>query len=122
MTLVFLNGGGMRGGDLHSQLEGAALVAAVRTAARYRFSAVDDRYPALEEVGPGGGAVEGELYDLPLDVLGRLLAAEPPELELGVVELADGAAVLGFLLRREHTRAASLVDITAAGSWRAHRG
>jgi hypothetical protein len=125
MTLMFLNGGGMRGGPLHPHLRNAPLVKATATAAKYRFYAVRGEFPALEPAGPGepGYAVAGEVYDIPLTVLrDELLPAEPPELELGVVELADGSAALGMLLRREATRPASLTDISTLGDWRHYAG
>jgi len=119
---MFLNGGGMRGGPLHHALQGAPLVAVTRTAPRYRFHSVGDRYPALEPVADGGGSVEGEVYDVPLEVLrDHLLPIEPPELELGVIELADGSASLGMVLRRPWAEHTELTDITDAGSWRAYR-
>jgi gamma-glutamylcyclotransferase (GGCT)/AIG2-like uncharacterized protein YtfP len=121
MPHMFLNGGGMRGGALHHLLRGAPLVAETATAPRYRFYSVGGRYPALEPVGSGGGAVAGEVYDLPLELLrDELLPAEPPELELGVIELGDGSAALGMLVRRAFTLPADLEDITETGSWRAY--
>jgi hypothetical protein len=122
MTLMFLNGGAMRGGPLHHLLRGAPLLGEVRTAARYRFYSVGDRFPALDEVS-GGVEVSGEVYDLPLEVLrDSLLPAEPPELELGVIELADGRPSLAMVLRREFAAHTDLKDITAFGSWRVYRG
>ncbi|WP_157244552.1 allophanate hydrolase-related protein [Nonomuraea typhae] len=122
MTLMFLNGGAMRGGPLHHLLGGAPLVAETRTAAKYRFYAVGDRCPALFPVSHGGAEIDGELYDLDLDRLrDEVLPAEPPELELGVIELADGGSALAMLLRRPSTSHAELADITGYGSWRAYR-
>lgn len=122
MTLMFLNGGAMRGGPLHHLLAGAPLVAETRTAARYRFYSVGDRCPALQPVSHGGAEIDGEVYDVDMDVLrDRLLPAEPPELELGVIELADGGSALAMLLRRPNTSHAQLADITTYGSWRAYR-
>jgi gamma-glutamylcyclotransferase (GGCT)/AIG2-like uncharacterized protein YtfP len=119
---MFLNGGGMRGGALHGLLRGAPLVAVVSTAARYRLYSVGDRYPALSPVASGGGSILGEVYDLPLDALrDSLLPAEPPELELGVIELADGSPALGMILRRECPPLPDLVDITSHGGWRAYQ-
>jgi hypothetical protein len=70
---------------------------------------------------PDGAAIAGEVYDLPLDVLrDSLLPAEPPELELGVIELADGSAALGMLLRRPCPAMDDLTDITAYRGWRAY--
>jgi gamma-glutamylcyclotransferase (GGCT)/AIG2-like uncharacterized protein YtfP len=122
MVLMFLNGGAMAGGPLHPLLRGAPLVAVTRTAPRYRFWSVGDRFPALEPAAAGGVAVAGEVYDVPLEVLGgSLLPAEPAELELGVVELADGRSCLGMLLRRPAARPADLQDISGHGSWREYR-
>lgn len=122
MVYLFLNGGGMRGGELHHQLLGAPLVRECRTAPKYRFHSVDDRFPALEPVAEGGVAVEGELYDLPLETLrDSLLPAEPEELELSVVELEDGTPSLAVVLRTEYRRTARLTDISDIGSWRRYR-
>ena len=122
MPYMFLNGGGMRGGSLHHRLRDAPLVAETRTAPLYRFYSCGDRYPALEPAEDGqGAAIEGEVYDLPLDVLrDELLPAEPPELELGVITLADGTAALGMVLRRPAPAMDDLIDITASGSWRTY--
>jgi hypothetical protein len=121
VTLLFLNGGGMRGGPLHHHLRGAPLLAAVRTAPRYRFYAVAGRFPALSLVDIGGAAVAGELYDVPLPVLGAdLLPAEPAELELGAVELSDGGWALATVLRRGTDRGL-LDDITHLADWRTYQ-
>jgi gamma-glutamylcyclotransferase (GGCT)/AIG2-like uncharacterized protein YtfP len=122
MTYMFLNGGGMRGGSLHHLLRGAPLVAETRTAPRYRLHSAGGRFPALEPVRAGGAAIAGEVYDLPLEVLREsLLPAEPPELELGVIELEDGAGALGMVLRRQCPPLADLTDITSYGGWRAYQ-
>jgi hypothetical protein len=123
MPYMFLNGGGMRGGSLHHLLRGAPLVSAdARTAPRYRLHSVGDRYPALEPVQADGTAIAGEVYDLPLDVLrDSLLPAEPPELELGVIELADGTPSLGMILRRPCPPLAELTDISDYGGWRSYQ-
>ncbi|BCJ34322.1 hypothetical protein Athai_18250 [Actinocatenispora thailandica] len=122
MTLLFLTGDGMRGGRLHDRLGGAPLVAVTRTVPAYRMYAVDDRFPALERVGAGGVAVRGELYDVPLATVGgALLPAEPAELELGAVELAEGAWALATVLRREHRGTARLDVIDRFADWRAYR-
>jgi gamma-glutamylcyclotransferase (GGCT)/AIG2-like uncharacterized protein YtfP len=125
MPYMFLNGGGMRGGSLHHLLRDAPLLAETRTAPLYRLYSVGDRYPALQlaEEGTGAGAsgaaIAGEVYDLPLDLLrDDLLPAEPPELELGVIQLADGTAALGMILRRQCPATDDLTDITGFGGWR----
>lgn len=118
MALMFLNGGAMRGGPLHYLLDGAPLIAETSTAPKYRFYSVADRCPALQPVAHGGAAIAGELYDVDMDVLrDRLLPAEPPELELGVIELADGTSSFAMVLRRPVTSHVQLTDITDQGKW-----
>lgn len=122
MALLFLTGDGMRGGRLHDRIGGAPLVAVTGTAPVYRMYAVDDRFPALDRVESGGVSVRGELYDVPLGAVGaELLPAEPDELELGVVELSDGAWALATVLRREYRSTARLRDIDRYADWREYR-
>ncbi|HZU56866.1 MAG TPA: gamma-glutamylcyclotransferase [Actinocrinis sp.] len=143
MTLMFLNGGAMRGGPLHHLLAGARFVGAVRTAPRYRFYSVGDRFPALAELtgpqemgagldagagaGLGAGAgvgvsVAGELYEVPWEVLREsLLPAEPAELELGVIELEDGSGCLSMIRRRTYQEPPGLYrDISDHADWRSY--
>jgi gamma-glutamylcyclotransferase (GGCT)/AIG2-like uncharacterized protein YtfP len=90
MALMFLNGGGMRGGPVHRHIGGVPLVAEVRTAPLYRFYSIRDEYPGLYPLArghAGGHEILGELYDVPMGLLRALLASEPPELELSIVEL-----------------------------------
>jgi hypothetical protein len=131
VPLMFLNGGAMRGGELHHLLGGAPLVRVAHTAARYRFYSVAGRFPALAPVpdadsglsspGPGPGvSVAGELYDLSWSLLREdLLPAEPHELELGVIELDDGSGCLAMLRRAPYTELpGALVDISEFADWR----
>jgi gamma-glutamylcyclotransferase (GGCT)/AIG2-like uncharacterized protein YtfP len=119
MALIFLNGGGMRGGPLHHQLQGTPLLCVARSAPRYRYFSVGDRFPAMH--ASGSGRVVGEVYDVPLTVLrDHLLPAEPPELEIGVIELADGGAALATVLRDACLDSPELTDITRIGDWRAY--
>ncbi len=120
-ALMFLNGDGMRGGRAHRHIAGAPLIGERRTAPRYRFCSVRDEFPALYPVRDGGRAILGELYDVPMPQLRDLLASEPPELELSIVELENGDLAFGMVLRRgEHERGAHK-DITGHGGWRAYR-
>ena len=120
MVLMFLTGDGMRGGRLHQHIAGATLVGERRTLPRYRFYSVRDEFPALHPVAEGGGPVLGELYDVPMTQLHELLASEPPELELSIVELESGELSFGMILRRGE-REQALADITSYGGWRAYR-
>jgi hypothetical protein len=71
----------------------------------------------------GGVSIQGELYDLTEEVLyDSLLPAEPKELELGSIELADGRTVNAMQLRPERLAAGDkVVDISELGGWRAYQ-
>jgi hypothetical protein len=120
---LFVNGGGMRGGEVHYSIEGLPFLGEARTAPRYRFFSVRDEFPGLWLVDEGGVSVAGELYDVPLDVIrDRFIPAEPPELELGVVELDDGSSALVVLVRASvYASGEGLKDISEYGGWRAYR-
>jgi hypothetical protein len=118
---MFLNGTAMSGGADHHLVGGAELVARTTTAKRYRFHAVDGRYPGLEDVGEGGAAIDGEVYELSYDQLREvLLPGEPAGLELGVIELADGSGSLAMVLRREYPALPPTEDISDLASWRTY--
>ena len=142
MVRMFLTGDGMRGGPLHRHIEGAQFIGGRRTLPRYRFYSIRDEFPALHPVGEGGYAILGELYEVPMARLHGLLAREPPELELSIVELApgepggsssapDGAVPgeagagelsFGMILRRGEDTRGRHADISQHGGWRAYRG
>ncbi len=122
MVLMFLNGEGMRDGRLHHQLDGAPLLRIARSAPKYRYFSVADRFPAMIATDSEGRAVTGEVYDVPMETLrDNLIPAEPAELELGLIELDDGTACLATVLRREHLGSGDLIDISDIGDWRAYR-
>jgi gamma-glutamylcyclotransferase (GGCT)/AIG2-like uncharacterized protein YtfP len=123
MALMFLNGGGMRGGPVHQHIDGVPLIGERRTAPRYRFYSIRDEYPGLSPVGEqcDGQPILGELYDVPMALLRSLLASEPPELELSIVELAGGQLSFGMILRSEEHGRGRHKDITHYGGWRAYR-
>jgi gamma-glutamylcyclotransferase (GGCT)/AIG2-like uncharacterized protein YtfP len=121
MALMFLNGDGMRGGRAHYTIEGVPLIGERRTAPLYRFYSVRDEFPALYPTADGGQSVLGELYDVPMGPLSALLATEPPELELSIIELEGGELSFAMVLREaEHARGLHK-DITSYGGWRAYQ-
>lgn len=124
MVHMFLNGGGMRGGAVHHHIAGIAeFLGEVRTAPRYGFVSIRDEYPGLHPVDEGGVAVAGELYEVPMATLrDGLLPAEPPELELSIIELEDGSSSLAMVLRPGIREREEVTDISAHGGWRAYRG
>ncbi len=122
MPRMFLTGTAMSGGADHHLVGDAPLIASTTTAQRYRFHSIDDDgYPGLEDAGPGGAAVQGELYELSYEQMREvLLPGEPAGLELGVIELADGSGSFAMVLRRPHTPLPTR-DISELGSWRRYR-
>jgi gamma-glutamylcyclotransferase (GGCT)/AIG2-like uncharacterized protein YtfP len=121
MALMFLNGDGMRGGRAHHTIEGVPIIGERRTAPLYRFYSVRDEFPALYPCAEGGRPILGELYDVPMGPLSALLATEPEELELSIIELERGELSFAMVLRdAEHARGIHK-DITSYGGWRAYR-
>lgn len=112
---MFVNGQAMRGGSLAPALADAEFLGEVSTAPRYRFHSFGD-FPGLVPVTEGGAAIAGELYAVDYaDLRERLLPGEPPDLELSVIELADGSGTCSMVVRAGVTGE----DITAHGGWRA---
>jgi gamma-glutamylcyclotransferase (GGCT)/AIG2-like uncharacterized protein YtfP len=119
---LFVNGTLMRGDVLHGNLEGASFLGERTTAPRYRLYSVGDVHPGM--VRATGAevpvSVAGELYELELEHLDRLLVGEPPGLGIGVVELEGGDRRLGiFWIAPELPDTA--IDISEFGGWRAYR-
>lgn len=122
MPRMFLNGTAMSGGPDHHLVGDSPFLGRTTTAPRYRFHAVDGRYPALEDVAQGGVSVVGEVYEMSYEQLRDvLLPGEPDGLELGVVELADGSASFAMVLRRPYAGHPPSADISALASWTAYR-
>jgi allophanate hydrolase len=117
-------GAHLSGMPLNGELKqhGARFVEATMTAARYRLYALagsGTRKPGLLRVAPGRGAeIAVEIWAMPPDGFGRFVAAVPPPLSIGSVQLADGRTVKGFLVEAEAVNGAR--DISAYGGWRAY--
>lgn len=119
MLRMFVNGQAMSGGSLSNALADATFVGAAQTAPRYRFWAFGDEFPGLQPVAEGGASIVGELYEVDYALLReQLLPREPAELELGVIELADGTGTLSMVVRAGAE--AGRLDITEHGGWRAY--
>jgi hypothetical protein len=121
MALMFLNGDGMQGGRAHYTIEAVPLIGERRTAPLYRFYSVRDEFPALYPSAEGGQPILGELYDVPMGPLSALLATEPPELELSIIELQDGELSFAMVLREAEHAPGIHKDITGYGGWRAYQ-
>lgn len=118
---MFVNGQAMSGGSISHALSDARFLGPAHTAPDYRFFSVRDVFPGLHPVAAGGASIVGELYEVTYDVLReRLLPEEPPELELGVIQLSDGSGSLSMRMRAEALTAPGVVDISAFGGWHAY--
>ena len=96
-------GAHLSGEPLNHQLVelGGRLVETVTSAPGYRLFALPDTQPpkpGMVNGGPSGGpGLELEVWELPVDGFGRLVAGVPAPLVIGTVALADGRTVKGFL-------------------------
>lgn len=104
----------------HLKELGAEFARATRTAPHYRLYALAGQNvpkPGLLRVDAGSGAqIEVEVWRVSPDGFGRFVAAIPPPLSIGTVELADGTAPKGFLV--EPAGLAGAAEISAHGGWR----
>jgi allophanate hydrolase len=122
-VLLAVVGAHLSGMPLNWQLTSreARLVGRTRTAPMYRLYAMsgqDPPKPALVHSGPGGSAIELELYELDVGAFGSFVSEIPPPLAIGTVTLEDGQNVRGFVA--EPRALTGALDITAEGGWRAY--
>lgn len=119
---VAVVGAHLTGQPLNHQLtsRGARLVRACRTAPCYRLFALPNTTPPKpglvrveEQVGRG---IEVEVWAVPEATFGGFVAAIPPPLGIGRVQLDSGEWVSGFIC--EPVGLTGAEDITACGGWR----
>jgi allophanate hydrolase len=100
---------------------GGRLIERAATAPHYRLYALSGARPpkpGLLRVRNGAGAaIEVEVWALSESAFGRFVAAVPPPLSIGTLELGDGRKVKGFLVEAEAVAGAR--DISSFGGWRA---
>jgi hypothetical protein len=119
---LFVNGEGMRSGAVHHTIDAHPFLGHVRSAPKYRFFSDGDRFPPMWLVDQGGVCIPGKLYDVPLTTIrDQFIPAEPPELELGVIELAGGESALAVLLRWKGPGHHRPDGQCRSGGWRAYR-
>ncbi|KAA9106043.1 allophanate hydrolase [Microbacterium rhizomatis] len=118
---VALFGAHMSGGPLNYQITqlGASFRGSVRTSSTYRLYALDTDppKPGLVHVGAGepGYPIEGELWSMPADGLGRFLDSLPRPMALGKIRTDDGELITGFLVEPEALE--NSLDISSYGGW-----
>lgn len=120
----FVTGEGMRGGRLNEGLRSARFLGPVKTAPTYHFYSVRDEFPGLYPAPDDKGrSIEGEAYEVDYETLrATFLPREPPELELGIIELADAKGSLAMVLRSKHLEDLDVKEISSHGGWRPYRG
>ncbi len=114
-------GAHLSGMPLNGQLSqlGARFSRSAKTSTAYRLYALAGQSvpkPGLIRVAEGGAAVEIEVWRLSADAFGRFVAAIPPPLGIGTIELEDGSSAKGFLVETAGLNGAS--DISSFGGWR----
>jgi allophanate hydrolase len=114
-------GAHLSGMPLNCQLRelGAGFSRATKTTPSYKLYELAGQSvpkPGLVRVAKDGMAIEVEVWRLGADAFGRFVAAIPPPLGIGTIELDDGTSAKGFLAETAGLTAA--VDISAYGGWR----
>jgi allophanate hydrolase len=121
-VLLAVVGAHLSGQPLNWQLteRGARRVRTCKTAVEYRLYALDRTMPSKPGLvrdpqfkGPG---IEVEVWAVPEDKFGGLVAAVPPPLGIGSAALEDGQTVKCFVC--EPCAAAEAAEITRFGGWR----
>lgn len=112
----------MRGFPLEQQMlaHGARFWQMAQTAPCYELVRLPTKpaKPGLLRQTQGGGAVELELWRMPVESLGAFAQLIPAPLGLGRVALADGREVTGFICEGYAGAEAGVENITAYGGWR----
>jgi allophanate hydrolase len=121
-VLVGVVGAHLSGETLNWQLteRRARLVRTCRTAPDYRLYALNGPTPPkpglIRDLSFDGPGIELEVWAMPVGGFGSFLAAVPPPLSIGSIELGDGSVVKGFLC--EPFAISSAEEITTLGGWR----
>jgi allophanate hydrolase len=101
---------------------GGQFLRKTRTSAHYRLFALPGTQPPkpglIREAGPGGGAIDVEVWGLAPATFAQFVAAIPQPLGIGRIELSDGEKIQGFLCESWALEGAE--DITQFGGWRAY--
>ncbi|TGU88786.1 allophanate hydrolase [Mesorhizobium sp. M00.F.Ca.ET.151.01.1.1] len=114
-------GAHLSGMPLNGQLRdlGAQFSRVTKTTPAYRLYALAGQSvpkPGLVRVSRDGMRIDVEVWRLGPEAFGRFVAAIPPPLGVGTIELEDGSAAKGFLV--ETAGLTDAADISAYGGWR----
>ncbi len=117
----FICGSALRGQPDHGNLGEATFVRAATTKPVYRLHSVDDKHPGIYEVGTGGVAIAGEVYELTDEQHAHLISTEPPNLYEAPVQLDDGTSVNAMIYPRALIEERGYADISHHGGWAAFK-
>jgi hypothetical protein len=118
---VAVCGAHMQGLPLNPQLTalGGQFVEVTTTTSEYQLFALNGftpPRPGLLRVLENGAAIALEVWQLPIENYGKLVASVPSPLGFGTLSLVDGSTVQGFLCEAYATQNAT--DISHLGGWR----
>jgi allophanate hydrolase len=100
---------------------GARLLETATTAPDYQLYALETTppKPGMLRIAPGAGtSIALELWALSAAAFGQFVAAVPPPLSIGTINLSDGREVKGFIVEPAALDRAR--DISSFGGWRAY--
>lgn len=125
MIEVAVCGAHMQGLPLNPQLVAlqATFARATHTSSDYKLYSLagfNPPRPGLVRVNTGGSQIALEIWQLPLENYGKLVASVPAPLGFGTLTLQDGGQVAGFLCEAYVSETAT--DISGFGGWRAYLG
>jgi len=124
MTLqLAVVGAHLSGQPLNHQLTSlsATLVRTCRTSPHYKLFALPGTTPpkpGLIRSLTNGSQIEVEIWEMTAESFGRFVAAIPPPLGIGTIDLEDGGQVKSFLC--EGYAVGGATDISHFGGWRAY--
>lgn len=124
-VLLAVVGAHLSGETLNWQLtqRRARLVRTCRTARNYRLYALSGADPPkpglIRDLCFDGSGIEVEVWAMPVAGFGSFVAAIPPPLAIGSIELEDGGVVKCFIC--EPSAVGSAEEITMLGGWRQFR-
>ena len=119
---VAVCGAHMQGLPLNPQLValGGEFIEATTTTSDYQLFALNGftpPRPGLLRVTENGSEIALEIWQLPIENYGKLVATVPSPLGFGTLTLADGSTVQGFMCEAYATINAE--NISHLGGWRA---
>ena len=119
--LFFICGSVLRGQPDHDNIGSARFVREAKTKPIYRLHSVRDQHPGIYEVGEGGVAIAGEVYDLTPEEHAHLLSTEPPDLYEAPIQLEDGSTANAMIYPRALIEERGYPDISSYGGWAAYK-